>query len=83
MSVRGRKIGQLQNERDERGWMIPRQGTRRRAVYDALVLGKDASEICGSLAMRREAFATHKAYIARWQKVHRWRRASLEEARAS
>jgi hypothetical protein len=78
VSVRGRKIGQLQNERDERGWMIPREGTRRRAVYDALILGKDATAICESLSMGLGAFATHKAYIARWQKVHRWRRASME-----
>ncbi|MCK1541425.1 hypothetical protein IVB12_05390 [Bradyrhizobium sp. 179] len=78
MSDRGRKLGQLQNQRDERGWMIPREGTRRRAVYEALVAGKTASEICEALLMGRSAFATHKAYIVRWQKVHRWRSASAE-----
>jgi hypothetical protein len=82
VSARGRKIGQLQNERDERGWMIPRAGTRRRAVYDALVLGISAAEICEALSMGRDAFATHKASIVRWQKVNRWRSASAE-ARAA
>jgi hypothetical protein len=78
VSIRGRKIGELQNERDERGWMIPREGTRRRAVYDGMIAGKDADVICESLSMRRTAFKAHAAYIARWQKVHRWRRASME-----
>lgn len=82
MSARGRKVGQLQNARDERGWMIPRAGTRRRAVYDALVAGVDAAEICASLSMGRRAFATHKASIVRWHKVNRWRSAAVE-ARAA
>jgi FixJ family two-component response regulator len=75
---RGRKVGELQNQRDERGWMIPRAGTRRRAVYDALVAGGCASEICATLSLSRRAFDSHKAYIARWGKVQRWRRASSE-----
>lgn len=29
----------LRNDRDERGWRVPRAGTRSRAIYDMLILG--------------------------------------------
>ena len=70
MKPRGRRPGQLANPRDANGWMIPRPGTRRRAVYDALCAGLSWVE----LGMCRHAFNTHKAYIVRWEKVHVWRK---------
>ena len=82
MTARGRKPGQLQNPRDARGWMIPREGTRRRAVYDALVAGNSPAEVCAALNMGKRAFDAHKAYIVRWAKVHVWRNAAAIEMRA-
>ena len=69
---RGRKIGQIVNPRDERGWMIPKPGTVRRAVYNALVAGLSQVE-----GLNMDAFYTHKQAIVGWRKVQEWRRASL------
>lgn len=73
-----RRPGQLQNPRDERNWMIPREGTIRRAVYDALTAGRSINEICASLEITRRACEAHKAYIVNWQKRHVWRSVSMQ-----
>jgi hypothetical protein len=46
----GRAVGMmLRNRRyrprDERGWIIPKPGTRTRQIYDLLIEGKTSSEI--------------------------------------
>lgn len=71
---RGRKPGQIVNPRDERGWMIPREGTVRRRVYDALCAG--SNQIDG---MTQRAFSTHKANIVNWPKVREWRTAWMRD----
>jgi len=70
MTRRGRKLGELQNPRDERGWMIPRPGTVRRKVYNALVSGLGWAE----LGMCRLRFSTHKQAIVSGERVREWRR---------
>lgn len=57
------KLGQLMNPRDERGWMIPRQNTKRRQVYDALKAGKRPIEIMKELNLSRPAFNSHRHFI--------------------
>jgi hypothetical protein len=58
------RLGQVMNPRDERGWMIPRPGTKRRKVYDALVAGKKAGEIMKELGLHRKAYSSHQYFIA-------------------
>lgn len=70
----GRLIGQLVNPRDERGWMIPRQGTIRRSVYNGLVLGLSLWELSEALEISHDAVEAHVASIQRTDKVNEWRR---------
>jgi FixJ family two-component response regulator len=57
------RIGQTMNPRDERNWMIPRPGTKRKQVYDALVAGKRPKEIMKELNLSRPAFNSHRHFI--------------------
>jgi hypothetical protein len=59
------------NPRDERGWMIPRPGTKRRKVYDLLLAGKPASEIMWELDMKRKAYGSHRLFITSWERANR------------
>jgi hypothetical protein len=63
-------MGQIMNPRDERNWMIPRAGTKRRKVYDALVAGKKAGEIMKDMNLTRGAFNAHRRFITSWQKAN-------------
>jgi DNA-binding NarL/FixJ family response regulator len=47
----GRKIGAYLNERDERGWMIPAEGTKRRQIYECLVAGLSVKQISEKLSL--------------------------------
>lgn len=76
---RGRRIDQIVNPRDERGWKVPRPGTTRRAVYDGLVLGLSLRELADGLGLRYEAARSHKKSIVNWQNVNRWRRAAVAD----
>jgi hypothetical protein len=58
------QLGSTMNPRDERGWMIPRPGTKRRKVYNALVEGKKAGEIMKELGLHRKAYSSHQYFIA-------------------
>ncbi len=60
------KIGQVMNPRDDNNWMIPRPGTKRRQVYDALVAGKKAGEIMRDLGLSRAAYNSHRHFITSW-----------------
>lgn len=65
------KLGQVMNARDERNWMIPRPGTIRRKVYDALVAGKRAGEIMSELGLSRKAYDSHRHFITSWANANR------------
>lgn len=39
------KVGTKLNERDGRGWRIPRPGTLSRGIYDLILVGKTPKEI--------------------------------------
>lgn len=67
----GRATGQLMNPRDCRGWMIPREGTKRRAVYDALCAGLSRVD----LGLSKAAWDQHRRCIVSAEKVWAWRRA--------
>jgi hypothetical protein len=58
------------NPRDERGWMIPRPGTKRKKVYDALVSGKRAGEIMREMGLSRKAYSSHQWFIANSEKAN-------------
>ncbi len=64
------QLGQPMNPRDERGWMIPRPGTKRRRVYDLLSAGKPASEIMWELELSRKAYSNHQWFIANSEKAN-------------
>jgi hypothetical protein len=64
------KLGQTMNPRDERGWMIPRPGTKRRRVYNLLLAGKPASEIMLELELSRKAYSSHQWFIANPEKAN-------------
>lgn len=65
------QLGQLMNPRDERGWMVPREGTKRRQIYDALVAGKRAGEIMREMGMGRKAYNSHRYFITCWENANR------------
>lgn len=54
------------NPRDGQNWMIPRPGTKRRRIYDALVSGKRAGEIMRDLGLSRPAYNSHRYFITSW-----------------
>jgi FixJ family two-component response regulator len=64
------RLGQVMNPRDERNWMIPRPGTKRRQVYDALVAGKRAGEIMKELNLTRKAYSDHRHFITCWENAN-------------
>jgi FixJ family two-component response regulator len=64
------RLGQVMNPRDERNWMIPRPGTKRRQVYDALVAGKRAGEIMKELNLSKPAFDSHRYFITSWENAN-------------
>lgn len=66
-----RQLGQIMNPRDERGWMVPREGTKRRQVYDALVMGRRASEIMQLARLGRAAYDNHRYFIMHWEKANK------------
>jgi FixJ family two-component response regulator len=68
--TRGRKLGQTANPRDERGWMVPRTGTKRRAVYDLLVVGKRRKDICAAVGITKTAYKKHRAYITKTEHMN-------------
>lgn len=74
MKPRGRQIGQTVNPRDERGWMVPRAGTIRRSVYDALVAGTSYRDVCQSLGISKWSYYGHRDYIMNTAHVYERRR---------
>ena len=66
-----RKPGEIMNPRDEQGWMIPRSGTKRRKVYDALKAGKRAGEIMKEFGLSRPAYNSHRHFIVRTENANR------------
>ena len=77
---RGRKIGALQNARDERGWMIPREGTLRRAIYDAMVANEGPAAVRQRLNLSGAAYAQHRSVIVNWGTINARRRAAEGES---
>lgn len=75
MKIQGRQVGQLRNDRDARNWMVPREGTRRRGVYDGMVLGLSLREIADGLGITWDAAWQHKEVITNWGRVYENRRA--------
>lgn len=67
---RGRKLGQIVNPRDERGWMVPREGTTRRRVYDLMVQGKRGREIWVTLNISHTSYVTHRQNIIRTARLN-------------
>lgn len=65
------QLGSTMNPRDERGWKIPRPGTKRRRVYDALVAGKRAGEIMRELGLKRKTYGSHRYSITSWENANR------------
>jgi FixJ family two-component response regulator len=65
-----RQLGQTMNPRDERGWMIPRPGTKRRQVYDALIAGTKAGKTILAMGLTRKAYDNHRHFIMSWQKAN-------------
>jgi hypothetical protein len=60
------QLGQLMNPRDERGWMIPRPGTKRRQIYDAMVAGDRPLKIMWDMGfMPRGTFNNHRYAITK------------------
>ncbi len=55
--------GTLINPRDERGWSIPRAGTKRRAVYDLIVLGWGGRDVYDTLKITPAAYRRHRQMI--------------------
>ena len=66
----GRKEGENQNPRDQRGWMIPKEGTIRRKVYDLMVMGFTPQHICEELHMSKVLFAVNRHYIQNADRVN-------------
>lgn len=66
--------------RDERGWRVPTEGTKSRAIYDLMVQGLKADGIAARLGWKRSGVAVLMCHIkyaeeknARdyaWAKVH-------------
>ncbi len=46
------KLGTKRRPRDERGWMIPKDGTLSHKIYDLLVEGKGTTEIASTLGIK-------------------------------
>jgi hypothetical protein len=65
-----RQLGHLMNPRDERNWMIPREGTQRRRIYDALVSGKRAGLIMQELGLSRRTYNSERYFITSWAKAN-------------
>jgi FixJ family two-component response regulator len=64
------QVGQTMNPRDERGWMIPRPGTKRRQVYDALVEDRPTDFVMWELELTRKAYYNHRHFIMSWVKAN-------------
>lgn len=64
------RLGQTMNPRDERNWQIPRPGTKRRQVYEAIVEGKKAGQIIKAIGITRKAYDNHRHFIMSWQKAN-------------
>lgn len=73
---RGRKLGEFVNARDERGWMIPKEGTLRRRVYEAMRSGNPRRAICTALGISLDVYDAHRAYIVNWRVVQARRNAA-------
>lgn len=71
--TRGRKPGEIQNPRDERGWMVPREGTLRRRVYDAMVAGLPTQVASSKLGIPASHYRAYRQCIVSWKKVGEWR----------
>lgn len=65
------RLGQIMNRRDERNWMVPRQGTVRRKVYEALIAGKPAGLIMKELGLSRASYNSHRHCIVSWECANR------------
>jgi hypothetical protein len=66
------QLGQPMNPRDDRGWMIPRPGTKRRQIYDALVRGDPPYKIMWDMGfMPRGTFNNHVYFITKPEKANR------------
>ena len=46
------KLGAKQRPRDDRGWMIPKDGTLSHKIYALLVQGKGTTEIASALGIK-------------------------------
>jgi hypothetical protein len=66
------QLGQPMNPRDDRGWMIPRPGTKRRQIYDAMVAGDPPYKIMWDMGfMPRGTFNSHRYAITSTEKANR------------
>lgn len=70
MAKRGRRLNQKINERDERGWRVPREGTIRRAVYDRLVAGEKVGTIHEAVGISFMSCIMHKRAITKPERVN-------------
>lgn len=66
----GRRVGQKINPRDERGWMIPREGTIRRKIYDLMVQGKRGKAIWATIGISHASFVTHRQCILQSERLN-------------
>lgn len=65
MAKRGRKIGQNVNQRDERGWRVPRAGTIRHRVYEMMLERKTNAQMQRALGISYMSVVMHKQHIAK------------------
>lgn len=69
MSVRrgrGRKVGEIVNVRDDRGWRVPRIASLRRKVYDGLRDDRPIQQIAAELGITVRAAKNHRTQIIKW-----------------
>lgn len=70
---RGRRLGQTVNQRDERGWMIPRADTMRRKIYDLMVQGKRGKQIWQKLGISHASYVTQRQNIVSSERLNAMR----------
>lgn len=64
------KLGRKIRKRDARGWLIPRDGTMRRRVYDLLVTHKNLGFIQKTLGISYAGAVMHKRCIVKSDRVN-------------
>lgn len=65
-----RKLGQDVNPRDDRGWRIPRSGTRSRKVYVLMRRDMPTKEIMRLLGMSKKTVYYHYRAIKHWKALN-------------